>query len=255
MRWVRKLGVVVALGAALSAFGGERRPFGPGEQIRYEVSYLGVVAGQAQVTVGWGMQQFGRQVWPVVCAGQTSSITDIAHVRDRFVTYWDPDAGHSVGADFFADENHHKRRERFEYDVDAGKIHVTKQRPGQPPASRTFDSQAAPFDLAAAGFSLRTKHLEVGAVYDLPIFTGVKLFMMHAKVEAKEKLQTRLGELEVYRVSFNGEFEGKLKTKRDMTIYYTADERQIPVRGEADLLLGSLLVDAVSYEPGRTSED
>jgi len=252
LRGVRKVAVVVALGAALCARAEEPLAFGPGEQIRYQVSYLGVVAGEAQVTVGWRMQQFGREVWPLVCAGRTTALTDVVRVRDRFVSYWDPTLGQSVGADYFADENHKKRRERFEYDLSGGKIRVTRQKPGQPPSERIFDSPTAPFDLAAAGFSLRTKPLEVGAVYDMPIFTGVKLFTMHAKVEAKEKLQTQLGELEVYRVSFNGEFEGKLKTKSDMTIYFTADERRVPVRGKADLLLGSLMIDAVAWEPGHT---
>jgi hypothetical protein len=37
-----------------------------------------------------------------------------------------------------------------------------------------------------------------------------------------------------------------------MTLFYTTDAKQLPVLAEAKLLLGSVRVEAVKYEPGLT---
>lgn len=226
--------------------------FGPGEQTMYEVSYLGIVAGQAQLTVGWTMQQFGREVWPLVCVGQSANIAAVWRINDRFVSYWDPAKREAVGADFFVEENKHRRRERYFYDREAKQAVATKQKEGQAPYEVRYDMEPDTLDLAAAGFGLRNVPLSVGLEHDFPIFTGLKVYKMTARVEGRETLETRLGKLEVYRVTVNGDFNGQLATKGLMTLFYTADDKQLPVRAEADFLLGKVMLEAVKYAPGRT---
>lgn len=246
------LWLMVVAGAAW-AEGSEKviSVFGPGEQTTYEVSYMGVTAGRAELTVGWKMEQFGREVWPLVCVGETTSIGAVYPVKDRFITYWDPVERRTMGADFFVQENKFRAKERYQYDLEAGQAIVTRESPGWPKTEKRVDIMQGTVDLAAAGFSLRNFELEAGQVHELPIFTGVKLYKMKATVVGKEQLSTALGELEVYRVTVNGDFSGKLATQGLMTLYYTTDERRLPVRAEAKLLLGQVRIDVVKYEPGR----
>lgn len=240
------LGAVVLL-SALSAFG-------PGEQTSYEVSLLGVTAGTAQVTVGWPMEQFGKTVWPLVCVGQTSSVGAIYPVKDRFISYWNPSEQLPVGADFFVDERDERRRERFTYDRPGLLAKARKQREGQAPYELTYDLPSPDaMDIAAAGFWLRNVPLSVGLEREVPIFTGAKVYRMTIKVEAKERLTTRLGEFEVFRVTVNGDFPGMLATKDRMKVFYTADQRQLPVRAEAGFAMGSIVLEATRYEPGQES--
>lgn len=229
-----------------------RSAFGPGEQTTYEVSYLGVSAGLAQVTVGWKMQQFGREVWPLVCVGQTSSVAAAYPVRDRFVSYWDPARRQAVGADFFVDENKKRRRERYRYDDLEKKTYATKQHEGREAVEVVYDTDVGTLDLAAAAFSLRNAPLVVGDVHEMPIFTGIRLYRMRATVEEKVTVETKLGTHETFKVTVNGEFDGKLATKGLMTVYFTADQRQVPVRAEAEFLLGTIVIEATRYEPGRS---
>ncbi len=242
---------LVPLGAWAAEPGARAQSFGPGEQTTYEVSVLGVPTGVAQITVGWAMEQFGRQVWPLVFYGQTTSVAAAFPVKDRFVSYWDPKASHSVGADFFVDENKKRRRERYRYDFEALKAHTTRQHEGATASEGEFDIVPETMDLAGTAFSLRTVPLRVGEVHDLPVFTGVKLYQARATVAAKETLATKLGPLEVYRVTVNGEFNGKMATKGLMTVYYTADARQFPVKAEAEFVLGNVVLEATRYEPGN----
>ena len=246
------LWLMVVAGAALAE---ERAKissvFGPGEQTTYEVSYMGLTAGRAELTVGAVMEQFGRQVWPLVCVGETSSVGALYPVKDRFITYWDPLQRRTLGADFVVHENKFRAKERYEYDFDAGQAIVTRESPGWPRTVKRLDIMAGTVDLAAAGFSLRNFPLEAGQVHELPIFTGVKLYKMKATVVGKEVLSTAMGDLEVFRVTVNGDFSGKLATEGLMTLFYTTDERRLPVRAEAKLALGSVRIEAVKYEPGR----
>lgn len=239
----------------LAAPAGEapRSAFGPGEQLTFAVSYLGVRAGTAQLTVGWKMEQDGTEVWPLVCVGQTTDLAAVYPLRDRFVSYWDPKRQRAVGADFFVDENKKRRRDRFRYDTGAKKAFITRQAEGQPPVEREYDIEDGTEDLAAAGYGLRNVPLEVGAVHEVPIFTGHKVYRLRATVEAREPVTTTLGTFDAYRVSVNGDFTGGLRTRGNMTIWYTADARQLPVRGEAEFFIGAVVLDAVRYEPGRSA--
>jgi hypothetical protein len=225
--------------------------FGPGEQTKYEVSLLGVTAGSAQVTVGWPMEQFGKTVWPLVCVGQTTNVGVIFPVKDRFISYWEPTSQQTAGADFFVDERNERRRERFTYDRAALTAVARKQKEGQAPYEKRYEMHPDTMDLAAAGFWLRNVPLSIGLEKEVPIFTGAKVYRMVVKVEGRERLATRLGELEVFRVTINGDFPGELATRSRIKVFYTADQKQLPVRAEADFALGSVVLEAISYEPGQ----
>lgn len=227
--------------------------FGPGEQTTYEVSYLGLTAGRAELTVGWTMEQDGHDVWPLVCVGETTQLGGIWPVKDRFISYWDPSAQQTIGADFFVSENKHRRKERYRYDTESNNAVVIRQTAGHAPEERVFPIEPGTMDLAAAGFGLRNKALVPGTVHEFPVFTGVKSYRMKATVVGKESLSTALGEVDVYRVTVNGDFSGKLATQGLMTLFYTADEKQLPVRAEAEFLFGTVRVEAVKYEPGRSN--
>jgi len=227
--------------------------FGPGEQTTYSVRFLGVTVGEAQVTVGWPTQRYGRMVWPLVCVGRTTGIATVYPVSDRFVSYWNPLTGDALGSDLLADENRKRRIERYRYDLVALEAVTTKQHAGLAPSGGRYPIVARTVDLASAAFRLRTSRLEVGQVHELPVFTGSAVYQMKATVVGVERLATALGELDVLRVTVNGDFSGKLATRGLMTIFFTADDKQLPVRGEAEFAIGGVVLEVVRHEPGRTA--
>lgn len=236
---------------ATSSLASEPAGFGPGEHIAYDVRFLGLSAGVADLRVGASLQRDGLEVWPIVCLGETRSIASIYAMHDKFISFWDPASAQNVGSDFFVDEQRKRRRERYRYDRDAAKVFATKQKEGQPAVEQTWDIRADALDVAAAGFWLRTVAFSEGAVFERAIFTGSKQFVMHAKVEGRQPLTTPLGTFDVWRVSVNADFKGSLSTRGDIHVYYTADARQLPIRAEADFVIGTIVADAVQYEPGR----
>ncbi|HZH13779.1 MAG TPA: DUF3108 domain-containing protein [Archangium sp.] len=237
-------------GAAL-AQGGTSSAFGPGEQARYRIQYLGVTAGTAQVTVGAPMKQWGKDVWPIVSLAKSDAIAGVWPVKDKYVSYWDFGSQRVLGSDMHEDQNNKRRRVRVKLGEDGKSAHVVKQKEGEQPREYTHELAEGTLDVAGATFALRNRVLEVGQEYAYPVFTGSKTFMMRAKVEARETLDTKLGKQDVYRMRVSTDFSGKLASKRDMVAWFTADARHLPVRIEAELALGSLVAELMEYQQGK----
>ena len=224
--------------------------FGPGEQSVFEVSYLGVPTGTVVITVGLQMEQFGKPIWPIVCTASTD--LSIYPVRDRYISYWDWGQNRNIGSEFTRDENKKKDREKMRYDFSKKKIFATKQKESNKAEDFIYDAQEGVVDLAGAAFSLRNASLEVGSEYKLPIFTGLVTYEMSAKVAGKEKLTTRQGDKNVLKVSFTaGGWTGGLAPKRALTLWVLDDPTHLPVKFEAELMVGSIVAELTTSYPGR----
>jgi hypothetical protein len=230
--------------------GPEGPPFSPGEQASYEVRFLGVPAGVAQVTVGLRTQQQGKLVLPLVCVGQTTSVASVFQVNDRFISYFDPQSNKPVALDYLVDENRKRRRERFRFDAEQSRVFATKKKDGQGAYDVDYEVPANTMDLASAAFWLRTQSIVVGAVHEIPIFTGARWYPMRATVEGTETISTKLGDVPVFRVSITTDFQGNAATKGNLVVYFTADERKLPVRATAEFVVGTAVADIVQYLPG-----
>ena len=246
-------GLAPVVDSPLSTAGVTRLAFGPGEQSVYRIAYFGVSGGTAQVTVGADTQQWGKQVWPIVVIARSDPMLSFYPIRDRFVSFWEVGAGRPIGSDLLADENHKRRRQRIKLDHESKTASVLKQKEGEQPSEDSYPIEPGSLDMAAAAFVLRTKPLQVGRTFDLPVFTGHKSFKLRAMVEGTEKLKCPIGEREVYKVRVQTDFSGKFQSKRDMIGYFATDDSHVLVRIEADFLLGTLVAELTSYQPGRTA--
>jgi hypothetical protein len=249
-------GAVVALAGdpqpGSPAPGEAANAFGPGEQATYRVQYLGLTAGVATVTVGTEINQWGKGVLPIVSVATSDAKLAFYPIRDKFVTYWDPATARSIGSDLFADEGGKRRRQRIKLDHQSGSATVTKQKEGQEPQESTHEVQPGTADVAAATFLMRSQKLAEGLEFNVPVFTGAKSFVMHAKVEGRMTLQTPLGDREVYKIRTQTDFSGKFQSKKDMFAYLTTDPAHVPVRIEAEFLLGNIVAELTGYHEGRT---
>ncbi len=244
----------VALGAprALASEQGWRLRYG--EQSDYSVRYLGVEAGVAQITVGLPMQRFGRDVIPVVCTARSNALANFYKLDDRFVEYLDPATNQTVGSEFYADEGGRRRRERIVYDRETRSASRERQRFDGTTTAATLELPDGAVDVAAAAFTLRQRPLRPGDIYELPIFTGDLSFTTRATVVGPERITTDAGEFEAIEVRVSSQFSGKLAAKKDLVVYFSADARHVPLRVEAEFLLGTVVIALSSYSPGMSGE-
>lgn len=248
------LGIAAALSLLASAAWADdkRDAFTPGEQTTFTVHYLGMKAGMAQVTVGAETNQWGHAVWPIVTEAKTQSMMSLYTLREHFVTYWESGKDRSIGSDLVAEEGHSRRRQRIVLDHDARTATVIKQKEGERPLETTAAIDPGTADIAAAIFALRNQPLEVGRTFEVPVFTGAKSFTLKATVEGKTTLKTALGMREVFKVRGITDFSGKFASKRDLYCYLTTDPSHLPVKLEAEFILGSIIADVTDYKAGNT---
>jgi hypothetical protein len=97
---------------------------------------------------------------------------------------------------------------------------------------------------------LRLQPLAVGQRYSVPVLAGRDLFTLDAEVVKAERLDTDIGEVDAVAVRIKTGFKGKFDSKRPTWLWFTADERHVPLRITAEFAVGSLVASIKSYRAG-----
>jgi hypothetical protein len=104
--------------------------------------------------------------------------------------------------------------------------------------------------MASASFKLRDLPLAVGTKVELPVFTGTTEFTFNANISGKEKIDTALGEKTALKMNVVVEFNGGLKTKRALVVWVADDPSHLPLRVDAEFLIGTMRAEVVKYASG-----
>ncbi len=88
-------------------------------------------------------------------------------------------------------------------------------------------------------YFLRTLELAPGKTHDLTLVADAKLYNVHAKTLRRETLQTPAGRFQTIVVEPRMESGGVVREEK-MTIWYTDDDRRIPVRIRTEVKFGSV---------------
>ena len=227
----------------------ETTAFAPGEQVVYRATYLGIPAGNIQVTVGAEFPD-SPGIWPVVLLARSDIGLFFIPIRDKLVLRWDSVHSQTQGMEMWADENHKRRHLKITFDQAEGKATVVRQTEGQQPVQTELSVKPGAADVASALYLLRTFALAPGTELTVPVVTPSKQFPLRAVVERRELLTTGLGQKRTLRVRLTTDFYGKLQAKNDLIVYFTDDDAHVPVRIEADLALGTVVAKAVEYHSG-----
>jgi hypothetical protein len=219
--------------------------FAPGEEIVFEIDYLGVRMGRARLRVG----KPEGAIWPIICQGRTDGIASLLDIREHYVSYWDAEARVSRGSDLNAIEvgDRHTDRARFDRETGVATVRVTRKGKVR---ERKHQVPRDAHDLTSALLALRSSSLSPGAHVEFPVFSGGDLFTLRADVEGTERVDTPAGPFDTLRFKVHLGFTNKFKTERDTYLWLTNDARRIPVKARADFAIGSVTLKLVAYLPG-----
>jgi len=228
------------------------KPFTPGEELVYKITALGMTAGKARISVGASTERDGVDTWPVVVQARTDSIFDsIYPVKDRFVTWWDPSTDRVIGNEFYADERGKRRRTRSKLIHDEGKAEVFRlQEWDGSRSTRSYTIPAGSYDIAGAIMALRGRELVPGTVEEVDVFDGKKVFRLRCIVEGREKVKVGAGTFDAITARVQLGFDGNFKAKRDLKVWFSDDERRVPLRMEAEFVLGNVVADLLTVQRG-----
>ncbi len=218
--------------------------FAPGEVLVYRVHYGFIDAGEARLEVSKDYKDFGgRACYHVIGTGRSMGAFDwFFKVRDSYESYIDTQAlvpwlfirrvnegGYTINQN--VSFNHFKKTATSE--------------------KKTIATPSKVQDLVSSFYYARTIDFSTaipGDTFVIHTYLDDETFPLTIKFLGRETIKTGKGKFRciMFRPML---LEGRVfKEKEGMTVWVTDDKNRIPVRAQADILVGSVKMDLKGYE-------
>jgi len=267
-------GLVSLLGTmpALAAPAGEgdasdiTRLYREGERLTYEVTYLGIRAGQATLEVRGLVSLNGQQAYHLVTTARTGPvISRFFRVDDRTESYVSLDPMRALRFEKHLREGRYRHSSRTEFDHERGVASFRYLDFGKVPrgisgleeaerygayVSQEFPLTPGALDELSVLYYIRGLRLLSGDNLTAMVFAGKKNWELQVKVLGRESLDTVLGRRETVMVEPLLKYEGIFQQKGRMLVWITDDEERIPVRMRSEIVIGSFTAGLVQRETG-----
>jgi hypothetical protein len=241
----------LAVAAALASLPGASfasEPFGPGEHIRWSVTYMTVTAGQAWVEVhaaDGGALEIRGGARNADWYGRFYSIDDLV------VSLWDPRGPGSLRYTTRFREGDFHQDQAMEIAADGIRVERCQRfSEGWRSWVDVYQGPGGPVeDPTTAFFRIRLLPLLSGERYTFPVFSGRETWQLRVEVEPRTRIDTALGELQVIPVRLFTKHQGDLEQRGRIVLYLSDDERRVPVRAILQTNVGPIRADIISYTP------
>jgi hypothetical protein len=218
--------------------------FEPGEVLEYRVHYGLIDAGEAKLEVGRELKQMGnRRCYQVIGTGRSVGAFDwFFKVRDHYESYIDTDAFLPWLFIRRIEEGGYKKKQNVSFN------HFKKTATSEKKTIQTPDHVQ---DLLSAFYYARTidfNSASVGDTFLINTYLDDETFPLVIKYVGKETIKTKLGSFRciVFKPYL---LEGRVfKEKEGMTVWVSDDQNRIPVRAQAEVMVGSIKMDLKKYK-------
>jgi len=200
--------------------------------------------------VDWRVFPAGTAVLHFEAAGTNERITAnadtigainlIFHVGDKFQSTFDREKGCTYEFDKQTVEGRRQVNSTLKLDYDQGKSILdeknlvtkqTKHVEAGVPGCMT--------DLLSGIYFAASQPMEVGKSFVIPVVDAMHIVPVTMKVEGREEIKTTLGTFKTLRVQPTAD-AGVVKNRGNIWIWYTDDERHLPVQMRARLFWGTI---------------
>ncbi len=242
------LTAVALVGAAVGRAEDKGAPFVPGEKLTYDVTWSIFRAGEVSAT----LQRMGSgaaDAYEVMTTARSQGFVSLVYdVQNEFRSFFDPQSLCSQRIEKSINEG--RRHKQTQITFDGGRqLAILDEHdlahPKEPPKHAENSAPACTEDVVTAFYYLRRQDFEVGKVIHLPVNDGSKTYDVAVEVQARERIQTPLGNREAFRVEPKV-FSGLFKRKGRMLIWFSDDAQHLPLRIKAMIAVGSITGDLKS---------
>jgi hypothetical protein len=223
-------------------------PYRVGERLSYNVSFSNFpAAGHVRLEVAGRGQFYGREGVELRAHVETLGVVNAAlyAINNDYVTYVEPSNGLPYRAQQSIREGARTENLAADFNVPEGVSALPPRREG----GGLFGS----FDLLSALYRARALPLAQGAVYTISVRQGGSVYNAELKVVGRETVKTGVGTagavVAQVRVSGNDVVDGYR-----LRVYFSEDERRVPLLFTARLKAGELRAELASAEivtPGQ----
>lgn len=219
------------------------RSFQVGEQLTYEISWLNITAGTAVMAVSDAGTDGDRPLAKLITTTQSSPmITKFFPVDNRVESLVDPATLLPEHLTFKRREG--KKKEDIEYTFHQKEGTVTVVKGG---TTETLEMPPGTQDvISCLYYARRELSLQPGSFLTMNVHHDKKNRKVDVHVEEIEIVSGPWGQVETARVLVVMPFQGLFLNQGNIRVWFTNDDRRIPVRMKAKVIIGSIVADLVT---------
>ncbi|MEJ2161931.1 MAG: DUF3108 domain-containing protein [Robiginitalea sp.] len=223
--------------------------FKPGEWLKFRIHYG--ILNASFATIHLTSETVGNiPVYHVVGKGRTTGFASIFFkVDDTYESYFSQQNGRPYRFIRNIYEGGYTRDAVIDFDHDKGKalFHDRKNE-----RKKEFDIGNSVQDLLSAFYYLRNTYdadgLVIGKSIELDIlFDDDGIFKLRLKYLGKETLKTKFGRIECLKFRPIVQSGRVFKEEESLSLWVSNDRNKIPIRIQADLMIGSIKADLEAY--------
>lgn len=214
--------------------------FRAGEVLTYRLHYGILNAGIATLEVKPDVLDInGRKVYHIVGTGYTTGSADwFFKVRDRYETYMDKDALVPWAFVRRVDEGGYKFSQDYLFNHYTKKVDIGN--------NEKMDIPPGVQDMVSAFYSARSMDLsnaKPGDVYSITCFMDKEIWPLQIKFIGRETIHTDLGKYKSLRFRPIVQKGRVFKNEEDLNVWISDDKNHLPLRVQANILIGSVKMD------------
>lgn len=242
------------------------RLYREGERLVYDVTWLGLRAGEATLEAQGVVNVNGRQAYHLVTTAQSGPvISKIYRVDDRTESYLALEPMWALRFDKNLREGRYRHSSQTLFDHEKGIVtfryldfsRVPKDITRLEDAERYGEYVEQEFPLTPGAldelsvlYYVRTLPLVANTRVTARVFASRKNWELEVKVLGRETLETVLGRRETLKVEPLLKFEGIFERKGRMIVWLTDDAERIPVQMKSEIIIGSFVTTLTRREVG-----
>ena len=224
--------------------------FSAGERLTYLISWSNIIdAGTAVMEVKEEKQTDGKKVYRLVSTARSSGlVSKFYKVNDTIESIIDPEQLYSLS--YRLDQSHGKRKKKREmtFNQAEGTVVIVDADGRQD----TYNTPPGILDPLSSLYYARTRQ---DFIVGKPIFIDVdedgKNWAVEVQTIGREKIKTSFGKFNTIKVKTYPRYEGVFQHKGEIYIWFTDDERKIPVLMQSQITIGSIMATLIAMQAGE----
>lgn len=214
------------------------RPFAPGEQLTYAITYLGMRAGTAVMEVQEAEPIETHPVLKLLTTAKSSpTVSKFYPVNNRVESLIDAQLIKPYHLSFMRREGKKKNDFDVTFHHDEGTVLSIKDG-----SAETLPIPANTQDLLSCLYYIRSVPLvQPGSSVELNIHHDKKNYRVEVRAEAIERIKGLEGQVEAIRLLVIMPFQGLFLNEGNIRVWLTNDAHRIPVLMKAKIIIGSVV--------------
>jgi Protein of unknown function (DUF3108) len=242
--------IIVCLQMPLIFLPGQNIPYRLGEKVSWTIRYGFVTGGIA--TFELKTDTFaGREVYHSVFVARTTGIAEALYtIKDIYESYMEPENEMPVYAIRNVQEGHYRRYNPVIFDRFTRKDSaiLTSNLTGKHVTQKDIRDVISFYYYFRRNWLANDYPFKKGEIITIMTWFTDELFPIRMVYAGMDEVKTKAGKIKCYKFNPVTEVGRLFKTNEDVSIWFSADKNNLPVKVRFDIFVGAFTAELLSYE-------